>query len=313
MGKLKLFGQVTDKILPTIRLGKINVCSALLLLWAAKAQSADYALGQEVADDIDETAMDLFAQAPQLIGWHSDISTTMRKCFGSETLIPVPEKVLDAAPPLVSDRGDLTIVALDGPNGSGKTTLISHLLADNRANTLGISKVPREASAGNFTHSLLVGQFKPESTHAMYWNALTECFITSSALYDHFLNDFPNQGIAMLDRGEASHYAYEGYNLLLEYPELSTNQIFEYISLLLRFYRHNDLSFFLATSEKTIKKRLGDLNSEFAAALPVVTALYEEYNKAHPATLTLSTDSKRPADLSEEIMAYLQKIKGPII
>jgi len=225
MGKLNFFGQVIDNILPAIRLGKINVCSALLLLWAAKAQSTQYALGREVADNIDEAAMDLFAYAPGLLPWQEDISMTMRDYFGSEILIPTPKKAPGAALPLMFDRKDLTIVALDGPNGVGKTTLISCLLADSRADILRVKRVPREASAGNFTHSLLVGQFKPESTHAMHWDSLTECFITSAALYDHYLNDFPNEGIAVLDRGEASHYAYEGYNLLLEHPELSTTQI----------------------------------------------------------------------------------------
>jgi len=217
---------------------------------------------------------------PEFTAWVSRVEDSLSN-LGIWPRLSVPEFSRNGEPlPFPSKNSFL--VGIDGPNGVGKTT-VGKLLVDSLTGSVktDVILVPREAMASNFSHQLLKGQFRAECTHSLSWGSITETLVTSAAIYHHYSCDVPRSGIGIFDRGEASRYAYNVYNITTEYGSGKKEGAFALLDSLLKMYHRNNLAIFLEASPEVIMQRLSDagdvIPEDFRVAIPMLNALYRQY------------------------------------
>lgn len=256
--------------------------TVLMLLLAAYSQSSE--LGKQGGNcwkkEVAMSFNNYLLKHPEFIAWVSRVEDNLSnlenwpklsvsELSGNGESLPFPSK-------------NSFLVGIDGPNGVGKTT-VGKFLVDSLVGSVktNVVLIPREARALNFSHQLLKGQFRADCTHSLYWGSITETLVTSAAIYHHYSCDVPRSGIGIFDRGEASHYTYNVYNITTEYGSDKNGEAFVLLDSLLKMYHRNDLTIFLDASPEVIMQRLRDAGDivpeDFRVAIPVLNALYRQY------------------------------------
>lgn len=282
-GQVQIPGFIVDRVLEyankEIDMEIEYPASIILLLLAAHSQTTRHGEGNRLKDDGEISALlnTYIKKYPHFSAWVDEIEMKISQYLPWKRISYPSRLSLKIEAPNLDSKSSF-MVGLDGPNGVGKTTVSRLAIEEITRHGYQAIVVPREVHAANFSHQLLRGQFNAESTHSKYWDSLTETFITSAAIYHHYTYDVPIGGIGFFDRGEASHYVYNTYNLTIEYPAFSDVAAFELIDTLLKMYKHNDLSVFLCAPKETILERLavsgGLVPPDFQLAISKLNKLY---------------------------------------